>query len=120
MGAVASLLNRKADRSLATAHAEANDVALALHHGLPINCPWSPLHSAALRPPLGFAVSGAGLLMFSLAIAFSLIEFLLDRVAVVTVITPVGRNIKTNLPAITPMRRNSIMVEGNWRAQSLF
>jgi hypothetical protein len=46
-------------------------------------------------------------------------EFLLDRVAIVTVITPVGRNCKTNLAAITPMRRNSINVEGNWRAQSL-
>jgi hypothetical protein len=45
---------------------------------------------AALRAPLGFAVSGAGLL--SLSITFSLIEFLLDRVAVVTWITPVGRN----------------------------
>jgi hypothetical protein len=31
----------------------------------------------ALRAPLGFAVSGAGLLMFSLSIAFSLIGFLL-------------------------------------------
>jgi hypothetical protein len=51
--------------------------------------------------------------MLSLSIAFPLIGFLLDRVAVVTVITPVGRNIKTNLAATTPMRRNSIMVNGN-------
>jgi hypothetical protein len=58
--------------------------------------------------------------MFSLSIAFSLIEFLLDRVAVVTVITPVGRDIKTNLAASRPMRRNSIMVKGNWRERSLF
>jgi hypothetical protein len=36
---------------------------------------------------LGFAVSGAGLLVFSESIAFSLIEFLLDRVAVVRVIS---------------------------------
>src|ERR1700730_17444770 len=50
----------------------------------------------ALRPSLGFAASVAGLLMFSLSIAFSLIEFLLDRVAVVTVITPVGRKSKRN------------------------
>jgi len=42
--------------------------------------------------------------MFSLSIAFSLIEFLLDRVAVVTVITPVRRNIKGNLRAIKSMR----------------
>ena len=55
---------------------------------------------ADLRTPLGFAVSGAGLLVFSLSIAFSLIEFLLGRVAVVTVIAPVGRNIKSNLRAI--------------------
>jgi hypothetical protein len=53
---------------------------------------------------LGFAASSADVLMLSLSIAFSLIEFLLDRVAVVTVITPVGRNIKANLPATTPMR----------------
>jgi hypothetical protein len=46
---------------------------------------------------LGFVVSGVGLLMFSLSIAFSLIEFLLDRVAVVTWITRVGRNSKQNL-----------------------
>jgi hypothetical protein len=38
----------------------------------------------ALRAPLGFAASGAGLLLLSLSIAFSLIVFLLDRVAVVT------------------------------------
>jgi len=47
-------------------------------------------------------------------------QFLLDRVTVVTVITPAGRNIKTNLAATTPMRRNSIMVKGNWRAGALF
>jgi hypothetical protein len=52
---------------------------------------------AGLRPLLGFAASGAGLMVFSLSIAFSLIEFLLDRVAVVTVITPVRRNGKQNL-----------------------
>jgi len=34
----------------------------------------------ALRVPLGFAGSGADLLMFSLSIAFSLLEFLLVRV----------------------------------------
>ena len=75
---------------------------------------------ARLQRPLGFAESGAVLLMFSLSIAFSLIESLLGRVAVVTLIPPVGRNFKTNLAAITPMRRNSIMVEGNWRGWSLF
>src|SRR5260370_40359030 len=53
----------------------------------------------ALREPFGFAVSGAGF-PFSLSSAFSLIEFLLDRVAVVTVITPVRRNCKHNLRAI--------------------
>jgi hypothetical protein len=74
----------------------------------------------ALRAPLGFAASGAGFLVFSLSIALSFIEFLLDRVAVVTVITPTGRNIKTNLAATTPMRRNSIMVKGNWRVRVLF
>src|SRR6202035_1840757 len=58
-----------------------------------------------LRAPLGFAASDAGLLMVSLSIAFSLIEFLLDRVAVVTVITLVGRNSKWNLRAIGSMRR---------------
>jgi hypothetical protein len=73
-----------------------------------------------LRVPFGFAASVAGLLVFSVSIAFSLIGFLLDRVAVVTSITPVRRNCKTNLGAITPMRRNSIMVEGNWRVRSLF
>jgi hypothetical protein len=41
--------------------------------------------------------SGAGLPMFSLSIPSSLIKFLLDRVAVVTFITPGGRNIKQNL-----------------------
>jgi hypothetical protein len=55
----------------------------------------------ALRAPFGFAVSGAALLMFSLSIAFSLIEFLLDRFTVVTWITPVGRNGKQNLLAVT-------------------
>jgi hypothetical protein len=52
---------------------------------------------AALRAPLGFAAWGAGLLMLSFSIPLSLIEFLLDRVAVVTVITPVGRKSKQNL-----------------------
>jgi len=42
-------------------------------------------------------VSGAGLFMFSLSIAFWLIEVFLDRVAVVTFITPVGKNSKLNL-----------------------
>src|SRR6266699_2941074 len=41
-----------------------------------------------------FAVSGAGLPLLSLSIAFSLIELLLDRVAIVTLITRVRRNIK--------------------------
>jgi hypothetical protein len=50
----------------------------------------------ALRAPLGFAVSGAGLL-FALSIALSLIGFLLDRVVIVTVITPVRRKSKQNL-----------------------
>src|SRR5260370_38184954 len=66
----------------------------------------------ALREPFGFAVSGAGL-PFSLSIAFSLIEFLLDRVAVVTVITPVRRNIKGNLRAIRSMRRMPLPAKGN-------
>jgi hypothetical protein len=51
----------------------------------------------ALRPPFAGAAADSGLLMFSLSIAFSLIELLLDRVAVVTVITPVRRNCKQNL-----------------------
>jgi hypothetical protein len=58
---------------------------------------------SGLRAPLAFAVSGTGLLMFSLSIAFSLIEFLL-AFAVVTWITPFGRNIKWILRAITRMR----------------
>jgi hypothetical protein len=29
------------------------------------------------------------------------------------------KNIKTNLPAMTPMRRNSIMVKGKWRERAL-
>lgn len=74
----------------------------------------------SLRAPLDRATLGAGLVMFSLSIAFSLIEIFLDRVAVVTFITPVGRNIKANLATTTPMRRKSIMVKGNWRARSLF
>lgn len=65
-----------------------------------------------LRAPLGFEASGAGLLIFSLSIAFSLIEFLLDRVAVVTVITPVMRNIKWNLRAMELMRRMPLSVRG--------
>jgi hypothetical protein len=52
---------------------------------------------AARRPALGFGVAGAGLPLFSLSIAFSLIEFSFDRVAVVTFITPLGRNSKQNL-----------------------
>src|SRR5205807_9048202 len=67
-----------------------------------------------------FAVSGAGLLVFSLSLVFSLIELLLDRVAVVAVITPVGRNIKANLRAIRLMRRMPLPAKGNWRARSLF
>jgi hypothetical protein len=54
----------------------------------------------ALLAPLGFAASGAGFLMFSLTIAFSLIQFLLDRVAIVTWITQLWRNIKLNLQSI--------------------
>ena len=46
---------------------------------------------------LGRAASGAGLPMLSLSIAFSFIEFLLDRVAVVTFVTPVRRKSKQNL-----------------------
>ncbi len=38
-----------------------------------------------------------GVIRITGSIALSLIGFLLDRVAVVTVITPVGRNIKWNL-----------------------
>ena len=63
---------------------------------------------------------GAGLLMLSLSMAFSFIEFLLDRVAVVTFITPVGRNCKHNLAAIGSMRRKSIRVKDNWRERALF
>ena len=63
---------------------------------------------------------GAGLLMLSLSIAFSLIEFLLDRVAVVTSITQVGRNSKHNLWPITSMRRIPLPAKGNWRCWALF
>jgi hypothetical protein len=72
------------------------------------------LGAARLLRGLGFLARFAGALgvrrighrlMFSLSIAFSFIEFLLDRVAVVTVITPLGRNINANLRAIEPMRR---------------
>jgi hypothetical protein len=45
---------------------------------------------------------------------------LLDRVAVVTVITPVGRNIKLNLQSIRPMRRMAGWDKANWRGWSLF
>jgi len=41
-------------------------------------------------------------------------------VAVVTFITQVGRNIKSNLRAIRLMRRMPDGLKGNWRAQSLF
>jgi len=58
------------------------------------------------RSPSGCA-AGADLLVFSLSIALSLIEFLLDRVAVVTWITQLGRNIKLNLRAIERARRMS-------------
>ena len=74
----------------------------------------------AVRAPLGFAVSGAGLLMLSLSIALSPIEFLLDRVTVVTWITRVGRNIKSNLRAIGSMRRMPDRLKGNWRGGPLF
>jgi hypothetical protein len=69
---------------------------------------------------LGYVTLGAGVLRLPLSIAFSLIEFLLDRVAVVTVITPVRRNIKGNLRAIGSMRRMPLPAKGNWRARSLF
>ena len=49
-----------------------------------------------------------------------LIRFLLDRVAVVTLIAPLRRNSKWNLLAIMPMRRKSIGTKGNWRGWSLF
>jgi hypothetical protein len=42
---------------------------------------------AALRAPLEFAVSGASLIMFSLSITFSLVEFLLAAFAVVILIS---------------------------------
>jgi hypothetical protein len=48
----------------------------------------------SLRPAFGCVASDAGLM---LSIAFSLIEFLLDRVAVVTWIALVRRNGKQNL-----------------------
>lgn len=55
----------------------------------------------ALRAPLGFAVSGADLLMYPLSIALSLIKFLFAVLGVVTVITPVGKkNITWNLHAV--------------------
>jgi hypothetical protein len=59
----------------------------------------------ALRAPLGFAVSGPGLLMFSESIAFSLIVFSLTGLRSSQVITPVRRNHKRNLRAIRSMRR---------------
>ena len=62
--------------------------------------------------PFGFAASGAGLLMFSLSIAFSFIGFSLRRVAIVTSITPVGRNCKQNLAEIRPLRRMPIGTKG--------
>jgi hypothetical protein len=70
--------------------------------------------------PLGFAGLGAGLLMFSLSVAFSLIEFFLNRVAVVTVITPFGKNIKSNLRAIGSIRRMPAWDKAIWRARPLF
>jgi len=45
--------------------------------------------------------------MLSLSVPPSLMGFLLDRVAVVTWITQLGRNIKLNLGAIEPARRMS-------------
>ena len=71
-----------------------------------------PRHN--MRPPVR-----AGLL-FSLSIAFSLIEFLLDRVAVVTSMTPVRKNIKSNLHAIRSIRRKPDVLKANWRAGPLF
>jgi hypothetical protein len=65
------------------------------------------------------AVSGAGLLMFPLSIAFSLIQFLLDRVAVVTWITQLRRNIKLNLRDYG-LRRRRGWNKPIWRAQPLF
>ena len=52
----------------------------------------------ALRATFGFAVSGAGLLMFSLSIVFSLIGLLLYRAAVVTVITSMRRHSQVKTP----------------------
>ena len=70
-------------------------------------------HASALPPPTRASPSPNRLRFLSLS--FSLTGF-----AVVTVINPVGRNCKTNLAAITPMRRNSIMVKGNWRRRPFF
>ena len=60
------------------------------------------------------------LLVVSLSIESSPIEFLLDRVTVVTFITPVGRNSKQNLSAIRHEADDWIGNEAIWRAWSLF
>ncbi len=65
------------------------------------------------------SASGAALLLFSLSIAISFIGLLPDRVAVVTVITPVRRNIQSNLRRLGRLRRKSILVKSNWRDWSL-
>jgi hypothetical protein len=46
--------------------------------------------------------------------------FLLDRVAAVRFITPVGKNIKWNLRAVRSMRRMADCNEAIWPAQPLF
>jgi len=42
------------------------------------------------------------------------------RIAVVTFITPVGRNIKTNQAATTPMSEIRLWLRANWRIGALF
>ena len=62
----------------------------------------------------------SGVVVFSASIAFVFIVLLLDRVAVVTLITPVGRNIKRNLRRLGRRPALAVGDEGNWRVGSLF
>ena len=70
------------------------------HPGLMLRFPSAPAFFAGLlfledvRLPFACGTPGSAVVAFSGSIAFLLIVFLLDRVAVVTFITPAGRNSK--------------------------
>jgi hypothetical protein len=74
----------------------------------------------ALRGCFVGPAMGSGLLMLSLLVACLLIDFLLDRAAVVTLINPVGRRCKHNLQAIVLMRRMPHGVKAICRDGGLF